>query len=292
MLVFENKALKESRKLPLEDIRAVIIAAKGFVITDSLIASLLDNDAVILHCNDSFEPVGWTTGLARSIDTATSFSQIKLGSILHKKLWEKILYKKVFNQSKVLASLQKKRKKVIGGYALSERNYLDNQLALVNKKSLNEATCARYYWNNLFKDLGLSVKQRREPKSKDFVNSALNYGYAVVSALCHRSAIIHGLHPSFGLHHKERYRSVPLIYDLMEPLRPFLDLALCEYLKNNEKKENMKDWSKFCAVMWAKILVNFGRKKYKFVDAIDLYISSVARVFAKEDLSLLWVPSL
>jgi CRISP-associated protein Cas1 len=48
----------------------------------------------------------------------------------------------------------------------------------------------------------------------------LNYGYTVLAALCHRSLLIHGLTPALGVKHMPRYRSTPLVFDLMEPFRP------------------------------------------------------------------------
>lgn len=37
---------------------------------------------------------------------------------------------------------------------------------------------------------------------------------------------MHGLLPELGIHHLGKYNSTPLVYDLMEPYRPFVDLYI------------------------------------------------------------------
>jgi CRISPR-associated protein Cas1 len=54
----------------------------------------------------------------------------------------------------------------------------------------------------------------------------LNYGYTIVRAAMARAIVGSGLHPAVGLHHKNQYNPFCLADDLMEPFRPFVDLAI------------------------------------------------------------------
>ncbi len=260
--------------MPLEDIRAVVIAAKGVSLSSSLLSVLLEQDAVIVHCDDKFLPVGITAPLQRLIDREAAFAQAQYPSDFHTNLWHEILSHKVFNQSQVAR------------YLNQEYRYLLNHS---QSENINEALCARYYWRRYFGALG-HARHRRQPGGNDFLNSKLDYGYAVIAGLCHRSIVVHGLNPVFGIYHKTRYRANPLVYDLMEPLRAFIDKALYDFLQEEEGADNMKAWSKFCARSWQKIKVEHKEFSLRLIDAIDYYISSVARAFAHKDRGLLWVP--
>ena len=274
MLVYENKAKDELKKIPLEDLKAVVLAAKGVILSDYLISSLLKQDTVILHCDEKFLPVGVTSPLHRVTKKETTFGQVDFGSMLHEKLWVHILNRKILNHAHVLR------------YCEKDHDYLIEQ---VKSKQANEAISARYYWRRFFHALALP-KQRRDPHAQDSINSRLNYGYAVMGSLCHRSIVIHGLNPAFGVHHKSRYRSFPLTYDLMEPMRAFVEKALYDFMR--QEAHSMSEWQKFCANSWKDTRVWHKAYPLKLIDAIDFYVESVARCFARKSIQGLWIPRL
>ena len=74
------------RRLPHEDIRAVIIAARGTTITSSFLTSLLETDAVILHCDENFRPCGITAPLSRVIDRNAFLRQVSRPRRLNEQL--------------------------------------------------------------------------------------------------------------------------------------------------------------------------------------------------------------
>ena len=111
----------------------------------------------------------------------------------------------------------------------------------MKEENFDEANCARRYWQLYFPSIGWSAA-KRDRKDDTAPNQMLNYGYAVLAALCHRSLIVHGLLPQLGVHHKPRYRSDPLVYDLMEPFRPAVELMLAEFMLTPDI--SMKPWAK------------------------------------------------
>ena len=57
----------------------------------------------------------------------------------------------------------------------------------------------------------------RRGNEQDKRNAMLNYGYAVLRAVTARAICASGLHPSFGVNHRNRYNAFCLADDLMEP---------------------------------------------------------------------------
>lgn len=82
-----------------------------------------------------------------------------------------------------------------------------------------EAQAARRYWPLM---MGEDFRRDRDAGG---MNGLLNYGYTVLRSLCARSVVAAGLHPSIGVHHANRGNPFALADDLIEPLRPLVDLV-------------------------------------------------------------------
>ena len=52
---------------------------------------------------------------------------------------------------------------------------------------------------------------------------------------------MHGLLPELGIHHLGKYNSTPLVYDLMEPYRPFVDYYFYKFVQDFESDYNSKN---------------------------------------------------
>lgn len=262
------------KRLPLDDVRAVIIAARGVTLTSNFLSGLLERDAIVLHCDESYQPCGWTAPLARVVDLQAFQHQAARPKRLNEKLWHEMLRGKTLNQSRVLQHKQLRSPHL--------------ELALKND-SFDESNCARRYWQLYFPSIGWTAT-RRDRKEDTAPNQMLNYGYAVLSALCHRSLIVHGLLPQLGVHHKARYRSEPLVYDLMEPFRPAVELLLAEFML--EPDVSMKVWTRKVGTSLRDRRVRHGSYTLKLMDAIDASANSLARAYAALSAENFWVPEL
>ena len=158
---------------------------------------------------------------------------------LNEKLWHEMLRGKTLNQSRVL-----QHKKIRSAHL---------ELALRNDE-FDEGNCARRYWQLFFPSIGWTAT-RRDRKDDNAPNQMLNYGYAVLSALCHRSLIVHGLLPQMGVHHMARYRSDPLVYDLMECFRPAVELMLAEFMLEPDVKNNSLTTLFYCTLLYSSLEV-------------------------------------
>lgn len=267
----------ERRQLPLEDIRGVIIVTENVTLTDSLIAALLENGAFILHCDQKYRPIGLTEPLSKIIKRDVAYQQARCAKKLQTAIWRRLLRAKIDNQKRLLKSMD------------ARHAYLETKL---QNEALNESACARYYWREYFARCGFAGLTRRHDDEHE-VNHMLNYAYAVLGAICHRSIVAHGMSPLFGVHHRANFHNHPLVYDLIEPLRPFIDYQLCRYLTGDHGKEKtLREWVVFSQGCWNAIEVVHNKSKFKLIDGIDVYMNSVAKTFRNKDPGHLWLPKL
>lgn len=259
---------------PFNDMRAVIVAARGVTLTSSFVTAVLESDGIILHCNEAYEPCGVTAPSERVVDQRAFLHQVSQPKRLNERLWRRMLQGKTRNQQRVLA----------------RREIRSPHLELALKSgSIDEGNCARRYWQLYFPAIGWSAT-KRDRKENSAPNQMLNYGYTVLGSLCHRSLIIHGLTPALGVKHMPRYRATPLVYDLMEPFRPVVDMMLAEFMRTEDI--SLRAWSRHVGMQLREHRVAHERYSLKLMDAIDACASSLARSYAEHADEPFWVPDL
>lgn len=263
------------RSLPLDDLRAVVIAARGVTLSAAALSALLERGTVILHCDERYQPCGLTLPLPRVVDLQAFNGQLKATARLREAIWQHLLRAKTRNQIQCLTMLGRTSPRL-------ERSLKTGPIV--------EGDCARHYWKHYFPAIGWKGSGR-EQKDANPPNACLNYGYAVLSALCHRSLILHGLNAQIGVFHRPRYRADPLLYDLMEPFRPFVDALLARHLQR-QPDGSLRDWAKHVGTSLRDVRVRRGRNRIKLLDAIDLSASMLARTFASRKVSGLWFPEI
>lgn len=101
-----------------------------------------------------------------------------------------------------------------------------------------------------------------------------------------RSICRTGLHPSIGIHHHEKYDNLCLANDLMEPIRPFVDILVKELLIKNENSSMNSHTKEFMKkVITYQCLINENIRDIQ--NAIPLYVSSFKKVLFKEERKLI-----
>lgn len=267
---------EQERRLPLADVLVVVVAARGVSFSGAALSALMRCGAIIVHCDDCYRPVGKTVGLPRVVQSGVFERQIQADEKFNAFLWDALLRAKINNQAAVL-------------------DKLDEPLHTLHKTAAegcpDEGNAARQYWKYYFRRFGRSNPRLRTGRgAQDSVNGMLNYGYAVLSAVLHRSMIAHGLNPALGVHHKYRFRSEPLLYDLFEPLRPIVDYALVRFRRQYPRKE-LEEWVRFAAadMMRTRITTPEGRK-LKLFNAVDYFVQSVCGAFCDAKTGGLYVP--
>ncbi len=251
------------RRIPKSDVLGIIVAAHGVIFTADCISNLLENNCVILHCDKKYKPIGKTVRLNQIVHNDIFGRQIERQSDFYNALWNRLWRTKVSNQAKLLD-------------ILGIKHLLWN---LLNQQKYDESHLARYYWGYYFRLFKNHPKIREHRKANHPINQMLNYSYAVMNAIIHRSAIIHGLNTQLGIHHKYRFKSDPLVYDLIEPLRPICEYMLAKFHIQNPQKP-IQDWLKYIANNLINLRVKTKYEKtIKMLYGIDRYVSSVTNCF-------------
>lgn len=200
---------EEIGRVPLDDIGVVIVNAHGITYSNSLIVALAERGAGVVVCAANHNPVAWLWPVVGNhMQTARMMAQIEATRPLGKRLWQTVVQAKIEQQGAALAALGKPH----GGFALLAREVRSRDPANV------EAQAARRYWPILFGE------DFRHDRAAGGINAMLNYGYAVLRAATARAVTGARLHPSLGIHHRNRSDAMSLADDLMEPFRPLVDL--------------------------------------------------------------------
>src|SRR3989339_232302 len=206
----------ESATVPIEDMGVLILDHPQISHSQGLLSACSENNVAVIICNGKHLPVAVLTPLeGNSLHTKAIARQIQTPEPIRKQLWKAIVQAKVRAQAKAL------------DYAAADSHPLHTYASRVKSGDPDniEAQAARIYWHKLF------GKEFRRDYESPGINVLLNYGYAVMRAAVARAIVATGLHPSLGLHHHNQYNSFCLADDLLEPLRPIVDIKVYELFK-------------------------------------------------------------
>ena len=194
-----------------DDIQAVIFNAYDLCYTHNLLSELAERKIPVIFCNKKHIPISMIMPFDSYFHQSRRIMhQAQTKRPLNKQLWKVIIAAKLTQQAYALELLGKKH------------NYL---LRLIKEiKSDDSTNCegqaARYYFLQLFgKDF---VRDRDKPG----LNALLNYGYIVFRSAVARAIVSYGLNPSIGIKHCNPNNPMPLVDDLLEPFRAFVDIEV------------------------------------------------------------------
>lgn len=163
---------------------------------------------------------------------------------------------------------------------------------------IQEAMLSKVYWQALAEAMEKHIpfgKRSRRPAMDQF-NTLLNYGYGILYSIVETAALTAGLDPQVGILHAENYNRQALVFDAIEPFRPWVDRLICD-LAFTDKIEAIhfeeqaggvwlnKEGKKmiipaFYAMMHQATLFNDKRIKRK--DQIQYLLTSLTQYLMKE----------
>ena len=216
---------KGDLRIPLDDIGVVLISCRGATYTNPILVSLAERGVTVVICDQRFMPVAWVWPLSVHHTQAKLMNaQVAAPKPLSKRMWQQIVKLKIHQQAAVIEFL--------GHPCKSFERYVSSVKS--GDPGNVEAQAARMYWPLVF---GQDFRRRR---SEGNINVLLNYGYTVLRAAAARAVVVSGLHPSFGIHHRNQYNEWRLVDDIVEPFRPLVDIVvhrLVEVKKSQLNKE-------------------------------------------------------
>lgn len=198
------------RKLPMEDIGAILINCFSAQLHSSFLIEAAKNKIAVIFC-ERFSPVSMVLPVQRASDTILTRAQIQAPMKLLRTMWGMTVDAKCANQYELVSRLCPDE----------EISLSDFRISMKADTVCKEGNCARLYWNLFSK--ALDIKGFRRLTQGDGLNGLLNYGYAVLMLRIEQKLLGCGLDPLYGMGHVPRERSLPLAYDMMEPFRPVVD---------------------------------------------------------------------
>lgn len=235
------------KTVPIEDIGLVLLENKQITITNAALNLLTENEAAVVTCDDKYMPSAVMLPIVGHTQQTERYrKQIQISLPLKKNLWQQVVVAKILNQAAVL---QYRNKESLVVEKMAER--------VVSGDTQNhEGQAAAYYWQNIMPFEYFIRDTNGEPP-----NNLLNYGYAILRAIVARALVSTGLHPSFGLFHKNKYNPYCLADDVMEPYRPYVDRLVLDIIDTEEDYFELTTKLKMQLMKIATVDVHIDQKK-------------------------------
>lgn len=264
-------------KVPIEDIYALIIDNYSATISLSAINQLTSAGAHICFCNEKHMPVSVALPMSEHYRPLSVVKgQLEMDEEFRAMLWQRIIVAKIQNQAKCLrlCGIPSEKHKQISALA--------NEVLPGDPKN-REAAAAKLHFHFLFG----SFFRRNDD---DVTNAALNYGYAVMRSSVAKTLAAYGYYSVVGLHHINPSNHFNLADDLMEPLRPVVDMVtdrMCDELFETLTRSNRR---KLAAIV--NLPVKMNGKKTRIRYAIDKYIASLTTAINEHNVNKLIIPEI
>lgn len=206
--------------IPLDDISVIVMDNLSSTVTLRLLCQLSEAGIGLILCNQQHLPTGYYSAYDNHSRSSKVIGyQIDKDRRFYDELWRRVVTAKIENQAKAYALLKEDKE--------GSRQILDFTLDISDgDRSNREAHAAKVYFNKL---MGTSFSRGNEDI---LLNSGLDYGYSVVRGYIARVCVGYGLNTQIGIHHKSEYNRFNLVDDLMEPLRPMVDIRAYKLLKD------------------------------------------------------------
>lgn len=266
-LVIELPDKKETHTVHIEDIGVVVLENPQITISHAALSLLLENNAAVITCNDTFHPNGLFLPLEGNYLQSERFRHQHGASLpLKKQLWQQTVMAKISNQALLLKTQGQNMEPMLRWAGLVKSGDTENL----------EARAAAYYWTRVFPLIPDFCRER----SGEPPNNMLNYGYAILRACTARSLVAAGLLPTMGIHHHNRYNSYCLADDIMEPYRPFVDMLVAEMTEWENPPEFLEKKHKEQLLKLLQLDVGIEGKTSPLMLALQTTSTSLTHCFA------------
>ena len=259
----------EVGRVAVEDLAALIVRGYGATVSVNLCARLAHVGVPVVLCGANQSPDALIWPVKGHFEQGRRMqAQAEAGRPLRKRLWRDLVVAKVRAQSTVLEHFGKRDERLLQMARVLKSGDPDNV----------EAQAARRYWPLL---MGEGFRRERDAAG---VNAMLNYGYTVLRAAAARSILAAGLHPSLSVHHESRGDALRLADDLMEPFRPYVDLAVARRTDRAEADLDREMKAALASVLTLDLAGPSGARPVQ--SCIDHLATSLAMIYLGQDRKL------
>ena len=266
---------EQNISLPLEDLNIVLIESRQVQLSSAALSAMAREGVALMVCDDRHLPCGVLLPYAQhSRSLAVARLQVQASEARKKRLWQQIVKTKIPNQpcGLRLRGLQK------------DAAALDALGRAVSSGDAGnmEAIAAAAYFRALF---GPDFTRGQE----NGINAVLNYGYALLRALTARTLAVYGFLACFGLCHRSELNPFNLTDDMMEPLRPVVDLYAAQHASEDmilSPQEKRKLFSLLGQSMLS------GGQRHAISSAVERSVQSLVRALQLAGQPSLMLPEL
>lgn len=252
----------DEKYIHLSEIDTIIVDSISVSITSYLLKELSENKINIIFCDDKHNPFGELKSFYSSHNSSKKIiSQSKWSSKKKDDLWNEIVKNKIMNQALLLNKIKSENYNLVLSYIEEVKS---------GDKTNREGHAAKVYFNSLY---GKNFVRN----DSDSINSALNYGYAVLLSTINKEVINNGYLTQLGIHHKNEFNEFNLSCDLMEPFRIIID-NFVYYNRTREFDSNYK----LDLVNIFNDKFKYNGKNYTLKDALKLYVKNTLDCIEKD----------
>ena len=255
--------------VPIEDLGLLILDHPAISYSQQLLTAASENNVAIILCNNQHLPTAMLLPfVGNSLQTKFLATQSSVPLPRKKRLWQVIVRAKIRAQARTLQLL---------GLESGRLREMVERVRSGDAGNL-EAQAARLYWKQLF---GKDFQRGRELGG---ANKLLNYGYMVMRAAVARAIVGAGLHPSLGIHHCNQYNGFCLADDLVEPLRPLIDLKAHGLMQKGEGDSlQQSQKARLLASLYLPVVLKGdGNGKQPLLTALHIYTAGVRKAITGE----------
>lgn len=277
-LKFSNVIDKSKQYMAYDDVDTLIFDNVNGYLSNKLIQKCVEHGISLIFCDEKHSPLLLLDNLYNQKKRFELLNdQLTVGNKVKNRLWSKIVLSKINNQAQCLEETGHSKINV------SLIKSIKNNITEGDKHNV-EAYAAREYFPMMF---GKNFKRGRYD---DIVNASLNYGYSILRALIRKEIVIHGLEPSFGIHHASVENPFNLSDDLIEPYRAFVDELVYEsILPKNHEQLDSEDREDIVKILFEKCVID--NKVYCLGDAIKVTVNSYPNCLNNKSSSNLKLPT-
>lgn len=253
------KSVDQYEMIHLSEIDMLILETTDISITTMLIKRLIDENILILFCDDKRLPIGKLLPFYARHDSSLQLTKQVNWSVDRKAIvWTEIINQKIGNQSIYLEDCDFNEKSQSIAKLKSELQLFD--------PTNREGHAARIYFNTLF---GNDFTR----EANNDINAGLNYGYTLLLSIFSRELVLTGCMTQFGLKHANQFNDFNLASDIMEPFRPIVDNIIYTYRDTTFR--TMK-----------KRLFDMFSDTYSYNDK-EMYLTNIASDYTKKVIKVL-----
>lgn len=247
--------------IPIDDISMIVLDNQKIMLSARVMVVLAQNNIGVIICNMEHLPIGFYSSYDNhSRISKTIGFQIDKEQEYYDNLWQLVVREKLNNQKSVLQKLNMNNEIVMAIEGLVKE-------IIPGDKTNREAHGAKIYFNTL---MGTTFSRGNEDI---LLNSGLDYGYTIIRSYIARLCVAYGLNTQIGIHHKNEYNRFNLVDDLIEPLRPFVDIYVYKIM-NDEKYFTIEHRRKLVNIL--NHYVVYKNRKMHMANMIEEYVEQYA----------------